>query len=285
MLIHDLSSDTGVRMMEYTEPRCCFDAAAYVGTPDAGRCAATLDVPEIVRGLDALYEHGRESEAESYLEGWLEKARSCGDWRAELTVTSELLGQYRRSANRSRGLAAVNGALELIRAHRMGMTVSGATVMLNAATTLKCFGLAADSIPIFEHVCRVYSDNLDPADYRFAGLFNNMALSYSDTGDYESAERCFTAAMRITEKCEYPQNELAVTLCNMAEMYDRQDHEDARIEDCLERAWEYLSDPALPHDGYHAFTISKCAPCFDYFGFFVYAGILKERAAKIYALS
>ena len=112
-----------------------------------------------------------------------------------------------------------------------------------------------------------------------------MALSYSDTGDYESAERCFTAAMRIMEKCEHPQNELAVTLCNMAEMYDRQDHEDARIEECLERAWEYLGDPALPHDGYHAFTISKCAPCFDYFGFFVYAGILKERAAKIYALS
>ena len=271
--------------MEHIEPRCCFDASEYLAAPDTAPCPVTLDVPEIVRGLDELYEHGREAEAESYLEAWLDRARKCGDWRAELTVTSELLGQYRRSANREKGLAAADAALALIRAHGMGRTVSGATVMLNAATTLKCFGEAARSLPIFTHVGRVYSEKLDPADYRFAGLYNNMALSYADVGETERAIEYFTAAMRIIEHCDAPENELAVTLCNMAETYARRDSEDARIGECMERAWEYLNAPSLAHDGYHAFTISKCAPSFDYFGYFIYAKVLKERAERIYGLS
>ena len=271
--------------MEHTDPRCCFDAADYLAAPDAAPCPVTLDVPEIVRGLDELYERAREAEAEGYLEAWLERARACGDWRAELTVTSELLGQYRRSASREKGLCAADSALALIRRHGMGRTVSGATVMLNAATTLKCFGEAARSLPIFAHVGRVYSERLDPTDYRFAGLFNNMALSYADVGEIERAIEYFTAAMRIIERCDAPENELAVTLCNMAETYARRDGEDERIGECMERAWEYLNAPALAHDGYHAFTVSKCAPCFDYFGYFIYAKALRERAERIYGLS
>ena len=51
--------------MEHIEPRCCFDASEYLAAPDTAPCPVTLDVPEIVRGLDELYEHGREAEAES----------------------------------------------------------------------------------------------------------------------------------------------------------------------------------------------------------------------------
>ena len=198
-------------------------------------------------------------------------------------MTSELLGQYRRTQEADKGLGAVNHALELIRAHGLGRTVSGATILLNAATTLKAFGHAKDSIPIFTHVARVYADNLDPGDYRFAGLCNNMALSYDETGDTENAERCFRLALAILEKIGGQENDCAVTWCNLAEMYGRRDPEDERIGECLEKAWDCLNAPGLAHDGYHAFTISKCAPCFDYYGFFLYAKELRERAEKIYA--
>ena len=39
----------------------------------------------------------------------------------------------------------------------------------------------------------------------------------------------------------------------------------------------------LKKDGYHAFTISKCAPTFDYFGYFLWAQELRDRAEEIYA--
>lgn len=269
--------------MDIFEPACCFDASAYTGTPDAAPTGETIDVPRIVQALDALYDTGREAQAGEFLESWRARAAEIGDWRGELSMLSELMGHYRRSGERDKGLKAIDDGLALIRAHHMGSTVSGATVMLNAATTMKCFGRAAESVPVFEHVCRVYAAHLSPEDYRFGGLYNNMALSYADVGDYDKAERHFKLAMAVIRRCENPDNELAVTLCNMAEMYDRIDHEDERIEQCMEAAWEHLNAPGLPRDGYHAFTISKCAPSFDYFGYFLYAKQLKERAAKIYA--
>ena len=93
---------------------------------------------------------------------------------------------------------------------------------------------------------------------------------------------CFDASEYLAAPDTAP---CPVTLCNMAETYARRDSEDARIGECMERAWEYLNAPDLAHDGYHAFTISKCAPSFDYFGYFIYAKMLKERAERIYGLS
>lgn len=271
-------------MTDYTEPCCCFDASQYTGTPDSSHIEHPLDVPEIIRGLDQLNNAGRESEAEAYLDQWLEKARLRKDWRAELSVLSELLGQVRRSMKEEKGIRTANEVLALLREHSLGSTVSGATILLNTATTLKCFGRAEESIPIFRHVSRVYADHLDPADYRFAGLYNNMALSLQDVKDYPSAERHFALALAVLEKCPGTENDRAVTLCNLAECYDAQNPEDPRIDGCMEQAWACLNAPEGKQDGYHAFTISKCAPVFDRLGYFLYASELEKRVDRIRSL-
>ena len=263
--------------------RCCFDPSEYTGVPDTEPCERTLDVPSVIRGLDALYARGREDEAQSYLERHLSEACELGDWRAELSLTSELLGQYRRSMEREKGLAAVERALALVREHRLGRTVSGATVLLNAATTLGCFGEHKEALPIFRHVSRVYAEHLDPHDYRFAGLFNNMAQSHAALGEFTQAEGLFLSAVKIMERLEGGENEIAVTLCSLAELYDAADPEDGRIADCLERAWACLDGPGVKRDGYYAFMASKCVPVFDRLGFFLYAAELKERIGAVHA--
>ena len=272
-------------MSDYPQPCCCFDASQYTGIPDSRPVSNPVSVPDIIAGLDELNNSGREADGMAYLEQWLSVCRSRGDWRAELSVLNELLGQYRRRNEREKGLQTVNAVLELLRAHCMGSTVSGATILLNAATTMKCFQMAKESIPIFRHVSRVYAGHLDPHDYRFAGLYNNMALSYADTGETENAEKYFHLAIRLLEHCTAPQNDIAVTWCNLAELYEKGNPEDPRIDSCLEKAWENLSASELPHDGYHAFTITKCAPSFDHFGYFLYAAELKKRAKEIYERS
>jgi len=271
--------------MDYQESRCCFDTSAYTGTPDAAPCPKSVDMPKFIARLDALYSKGMEDRAGQLLDEECERARTLGDWRSELALLSEICGHCRRSGEKEKALDTIERIYKIIREHRMGSTVSAATTLLNAATTLKCFGEAERSIPVFEHVSRVYASALDPYDYRFAGLYNNMALSCADLGDHERAEKLFMAAMKVIEHCPNPQNEMAVSLCNLSELYYKQDAEDERVNECMERAWEYLNDPKLPKDGYHAFTVSKCAPSFDYFGFFLYAKELKERAARIYELS
>ena len=50
----------------------------------------------------------------------------------------------------------------------------------------------------------------------------------------------------------------------------------------LEAAERLLDDPALPRDGYYAFVCEKCAPTFDYYGYFLVADDLNERARAIY---
>ena len=144
--------------MDYIEACCCFDSSAYRGIPDAEPCRDPIDVPAVIRELDALYNAGREKDALALLEQWRDAARGRGDWRGELSMLSELLGYHRRDGDREKAMAAVNGALDLIRIHRMGATVSGATVLINAATTLKAFGRAKESLPIFEHCARVYAN-------------------------------------------------------------------------------------------------------------------------------
>lgn len=252
--------------MSFNEAACCFDASLYTGVPDAVPCAQSLDTKSIIAGLDKLLFSGDDAAAGEYLDRWCQRAQEVGDWRTELTLQSELMGFHRRTSDKNAAMAAVERGLELIREHRLGSTVSGATIILNAATTLKAYGMAERSIPMFVQTCRVYSQTLDPLDYRFGGLYNNMALSYADIGEYDAAEGYYKKALGVIVHCDTPENELAVTYCNLAELYERMGRE-ADIAKALNLALDNLRSPALPHDGYYDFTVSKCLPTFEHFGY------------------
>lgn len=269
---------------DYEESCCCFNAAMYSGVPDSAPCPDTIDIKGVIASFDALLNADKEAEAGRLLDLWCAEAAKVGDWRSELTLQSELMGYHRRTNDRESAINAVNRGLALIREHRLGSTVSGATIMLNAATTMKAYGEADKSIPIFAHVSRVFSAHLDPTDYRFAGLYNNMALSYSDCGIFDTAEQYFLKAMAVIRHCERPENELAVTCCNLAELYGKMELED-KVEQMLDDAFAYLSSPDLPHNSYYAFNVSKCLPTFEYFGFFLYARELKARLNEYYERS
>ena len=66
--------------------------------------------------------------------------------------------------------------------------------------------------------------------------------------------------------CDTPENELAVTYCNLAELYERMGRE-ADIAKALKLAQDNLHSPTLPHDSYYDFTVSKCLPTFEHFGY------------------
>ena len=263
--------------MDYPEPACPLDPASVTGKPDSKPTGTAADIPALIARLDAYYGKEDYSSAESLLIEEKENVRSRGDWRSLLSILSEELGLYRKTMNEKEALRAVEESCALIEGHRMGRTVSGATVLLNAATTLKCFGKTADSEKIFEHVSRVYADNLDPSDYRFAGLYNNMALTFVDLGKFQQAEQYYHMALNVLERCENSQCDEAITWCNLAECYERQDSEDERISKCMEKAGDCLLSLDVRLDGYYTFAVSKCLPAFDRFGFFWYSAQLKKR--------
>ena len=69
----------------------------------------------------------------------------------------------------------------------------------------------------------------------------------------------------------------------MAHLYEKwQGAECESIEKCLSLAEGILFDDRIKKDAYYAFVCEKCAPAFDYFGFFILAGELREISRKIY---
>ena len=268
-----------IKKEDYIEQSCLLDTYSHkVCSAPNGK----IPIKEILIELDELYSRERNADGSVFLEEWLEKAQEIGDWSGELSLYSELMGHHRRTGDKEKGLFACEQGIRIIKEQGIENSVSAATVMLNAATTYKAFGKAEKSLSIFTHVSRVFSDSLSPDDYRFAGLYNNMALTYTDLEDYENAEKCYTRALAVLQKCKKSENEQAVTYCNMCELYDKINPEDERIALCAEKAYNLLCSETLLHDGYHAFTISKCAPTLDKLGFFLWAAELCERAKAIY---
>lgn len=242
-----------------------------------------LDIPAVIGELDRLFAAERLADARSLLEASLERSRVLGDCSGELSILSELMGFHRRSGDAEAARRACRDGIALIGELKLGSAVSGATVLLNAATTLAAYGEPAEAVGLFEQVSRVYSANLDPRDYRFAGLYNNMGTAYAALGDFERSRGYYLAALKLLRETDN-REEVAVTHVNIAQIYDsfgREDR-DEQVELHVSSAIAEL-DASPRRDGYHAFTCRKCAPTLDRLGYFFDAKRLDERADAIYA--
>ena len=249
-------------------------------------CGRQIPVRDVIEELDRLLESDRAEEAEHHMYRWLRRAGEMGDWQGEITLQNELMGFHRSSGKRDAGLLAAREGIRLIRSHEMERTVTAATTFLNAATTMKAFGETQEAIPYYEEAEKIYNRTLQPEDYRFAGLYNNLALAWTDLGQYERALLYYNRALSLLEKLPGGVMELAVTWVNLACLWERKeenpDRREERIEECLNRAMEHLDRPDAERDGYYAFTCRKCAPTFGYFGWFLAEKELKRRADEIY---
>ena len=81
------------------------------------------------------------------------------------------------------------------------------------------------------------------------------------------------------------ENEIAISYLNLANVREAQlgaEKAEPYIKEYIEKAKKLLDTPTLPQNGYHAFVCEKCAPTFNYYGYFLYANELSERAKRIY---
>lgn len=233
-----------------------------------------MNINEIIRELDCLNVSGKEAEGVTYLEDRLREAQLSKDPAAELSVISELLGQYRRCSLKEKGLESCFRAIELVKCSNMENTPAGATILINAATTMKAFGRAEEAVPIFEACEQVYLNKLAINDYRISALYNNMALAYEDVKEYPKAEDCFKKALSFLEDKEETECDRAVTCCSLAELFHIAGRGEDAVNEYMEKAWELFVKARK--DGYFSFSVGKCLQAFDYFGFFLYAKKLRE---------
>ena len=167
------------------------------------------------------------------------------------------MGLYRMAGDHANAINAVNKGLALLEKLALADPVSGATILINAATALQAAGEVDRSLPLYRQAENIYRANLSANDPLQAGLFNNMAAAYGEKGDFESAEKCYLQALDILQNCE-KNPDAAVTYVNLAKLCSQRDRE--LSETFLDCAVSVLTNPAVPRDSYYIHTCGKCLP-------------------------
>lgn len=267
---------------DYEEHHCPLEHPCACGKHGCDHTVSSVPLQRILAEYDSMANSGHIEDAETLLTHWRETAKEAGDSRNELSLLSELMGFYRMLGKREKGLAAVEDGLALMSKLGIADGISCGTILINAATTLQSFGETARSIGYYQEASRCYARHLAPDDWRFAGLLNNMASAYLETGDAPQAEAYYRKALSILET-NGNHVDAAVTWVNLAQLYDQSNPEDDRIRECLDKAMEYFRSPDTPHDGYFAHSCLKCTSAFGYFGLFREELELKQMAGDVYA--
>ncbi len=242
------------------------------------------------RVLDKLDEHlGRNDydSAEKHLLYWLSEAKAVGDKRSALLFLNELAGLYRKLSKEENALSVVSSALDLIVEMGIENNIGAGTTYINCATVYKAFGKADKSLPLFEKARSVYENALPPADKRFGGLYNNMALTLVDLERFDEAYELYDKAISVMQSVPDGDLEVAITYLNIASAKETElgaVESDEIVRDYLEKAITIL-DNHEEKDGYYAFVCEKCASVFGYFGYFLYEKELGRRASEIYERS
>lgn len=242
-----------------------------------------VNVGRFIQKLEEYFSTNDTEGAGRHIEYWENEARNFNDTRGLLSILNEELGYYRRVNDKEKAIAAVEEAVRVLSENGLADSVSGATIYINAATTLKAFGLAQKGMTYFDIAQRTYKANGKDKDFDYAALLNNKASALCDLKLYDEAELCYNRAVEILKEIGKHDGEIAVSLINLAHLYfDRDSTAYRQVEEYLDSAWEYLNSPGIARNGSYAFILSKCIPSYRYFKRELEAEALEEVTKEIY---
>lgn len=242
-----------------------------------------INISRFIAKLDSCFDRNDLKAAKECIEYWEKEARERGDDRALLTVLNEAVGFYRRTQKRGRALAAMEESLTLVDKLGLPDKLSGATIYINAATTLSFFGKEEEGLQLYDKAARCYEIERHTETYEYAALLNNKAGTLNALKRYDEAERDWVQAIEILKEIGGHAGEIAISLVMLAHLtFDRDTTSYEKVEKILDEAWEYINSDDQTKDGNYAYVLRKCAPSFDYFKRHDETEAMREVAKEIY---
>lgn len=233
--------------------------------------------------LDECFDRNDMKAACEWIESRKKEARDIGDDRGLLTVLNEAVGYYRRTQKRGKADKAMRESLDLVEKLGLSQTLSGATIFINAATTLSFFGEEEKGLALYDKAAKVYEQEGRIETYEYAALLNNKAGALYTLKRYDEAERDWKKSIEILCKIGRHAGEIAISLVMLAHLtFNRDNTSYDRVESLLDEAWEYINSDDQSKDGNYAYVLRKCAPSFDYFKRRDEAEAMREVAKEIY---
>lgn len=206
-----------------------------------------MDIEKILLKYDEMIAKGDLQAAAGYLE---KKAAQCGEEgysTSAITIFNELEGFWRAAGDKEKSYAAAEAALGLIASCKMEGSIGHATTLLNYATAKTAFGELNEALELYDRVEKIYDWQLPEDDYRYAGLYNNMAQSLLRMNDVKSAGEYFAKSLELLEKMQDVESETATCHANLAKCLMAQKKFDEAGESLKKSEELFASLPGDPH--------------------------------------
>jgi tetratricopeptide (TPR) repeat protein len=174
-----------------------------------------LNIDEFVAGLDTLFDAGRIGEVEGYFEAWMNKAEEEQDQAAQVTILNEMMGFFRETSQYDKSIESSKKALALMKDMGLENTQAYATTLLNSANALRAAGELEQSAAYYGQVFAMFETLVEPEDFAYAELYNNVALLYQELGYFDRAVQSLQNALAICLQTPGKEFQTAVTYANL----------------------------------------------------------------------
>ena len=194
-----------------------------------------MNVEKFYETLDSYFEKQEIDEVDPFLVSSLEQAKAEEDYGAYISICNEMIGFYRSISAFEKAYIAAEDVLLLMEELNMENTEHFATTLLNAATAYRAAEDYATALRYYKQALQIYDGILQPQDYRYAGLYNNMSILFEKMSENDEAIAYAGRALSIIETIPDSESETATTMTNLALLYFKAEQPE-KAKDLLEKA-------------------------------------------------
>ena len=208
-----------------------------------------MTTEEIFQKLDGYFERNEIQEVEPFLLSCLKEAKETENYGVYISVANELIGFYRSITQFPKAFDMAEDVLLLMEELQLDGTEHFATTLLNVATAYRAAGKQAEACRYYRQALQIYEQALEPGDYRFAGLYNNLGILLENMGEDKEAAASMEKALTIVTPLENSEMERAITMTNLAMVYFKLGRNDEAMDRLLQAVglFEKKGDQTDPH--------------------------------------
>lgn len=217
-----------------------------------------MNIENFYETLDSLFEERQIDKVDPFLNSSLEQAKAEEDYGAYISICNEMIGFYRSISAFEKAYIAAEDVLLLMEELNMENTEHFATTLLNAATAYRAAGDYTTALRYYKQALQIYDGILQPQDYRYAGLYNNMSILFEKMNENDEAIAYANKALSIIETIPDSESEIATTLTNLALLYFKAEQAE-KAKELLEKALSLFEQSGENTDAHYSGALAGVA--------------------------
>lgn len=178
-----------------------------------------MNIEKILEEIDVLYSQQKVEEVEALLLEKIEELKKTRQVYPAISFMNELLGIYREKGDQKSGEKCSTELLSLFEEFHLKHDENYGTTLLNIATAYRSFGDFSLSKEYYDQCFSIYQGKIPENDYRFASLYNNMSLLYSEMEDFQGAIDSLKNSLEILKVHENVEIQIATAHTSLAQIY------------------------------------------------------------------